>query len=170
MGPNGQAQYWAPDMVGAVDILFAHYDHSYVQPGEPGPRPAFTTDPIERDVTLEPHTGAGTTFTTVGEVFSDETNPGRKKPFDIRSVMRAVIDHDLEPLERWTDMAEAEGAVVLDAHLGGIPISMVGIESRPLPRTGQLPADGPSQRSARTLFPLSSKKVARAIHAASGHR
>ena len=170
MGPNGQAQYWAPDMVGAVDILFAHYDHSYVQPGEPGPRPAFTTDPIERDVTLEPHTGAGTTFTTVGEVFSDETNPGRKKPFDIRSVMRAVIDHDLEPLERWTDMAEAEGAVVLDAHLGGIPISMVGIESRPLPRTGQLPADGPSQWSAGTLFPLSSKKVARAINAASGNR
>ena len=170
MGPNGQAQYWAPDMVGAVDILFAHYDHSYVQPGEPGPRPALTTDPIERDVTLEPHAGAGTTFTTVGEVFSDGANPGRKKPFDIRSVMRAVIDHDLEPLERWVDMAEAEGAVVLDAHLGGIPISMIGIESRPLPRTGQLPADGPSQWSAGTLFPLSSKKVARAINAASGNR
>jgi acetyl/propionyl-CoA carboxylase alpha subunit/acetyl-CoA carboxylase carboxyltransferase component len=170
MGPNGQAQYWAPDMAGAVDILFAHYDHSYVQPGEPGPRPTLTTDPIDRDVTLEPHAGAGTTFTTVGEVFSDEANPGRKKPFDIRSVMRAVIDHDLEPLERWTDMAEAEGAVVLDAHLGGLPICMIGIESRPLPRTGQLPADGPSQWSAGTLFPLSSKKVARAINAASGNR
>ena len=170
MGPNGQAQYWAPDMVGAVDVLFAHYDHSYVQPGEAGPRSAFTTDPIDRDVTTEPHAGPGTTFTTVGEVFSDEANPGRKKPFDIRSVMRAVIDHDLEPLERWTDMAEAEGAVVLDAHLGGIPICVVGIESRPLPRTGQLPADGPSQWSAGTLFPLSSKKVARAINAASGNR
>lgn len=170
MGPNGQAQYWAPDMVGAVDILFAHYDHSYVAPGEPGPRPTLTTDPIDRDVTGEPHAGAGTTFTTVGEVFSDATNPGRKKPFDIRSVMRAVIDHDLEPLERWADMAEAEGAVVLDAHLGGLPICMVGIESRPLPRTGQLPADGPSQWSAGTLFPLSSKKVARAINAASGNR
>ncbi len=170
MGPNGQAQYWAPDMVGAVDILFAHYDHSYVAPGEPGPRPTLTTDPIDRDVTTEPHAGAGTTFTTVGEIFSDATNPGRKKPFDIRSVMRAVIDHDLEPLERWADMAEAEGAVVLDAHLGGLPICMVGIESRPLPRTGQLPADGPSQWSAGTLFPLSSKKVARAINAASGNR
>src|SRR3546814_14280264 len=53
MGPNGQAQYWAPDMVGAVDILFAHYDHSYVPPGEPGPRPAFTTDPLARDVPTE---------------------------------------------------------------------------------------------------------------------
>ncbi len=170
MGPNGQAQYWASDMVGAVDILFAHYDHTYVQPGESGPRAAFTTDPVDRDVTTEPHAGEGTTFTTVGEIFTEGTNPGRKKPFDIRSVMRAVIDHDLEPLERWTDMAEAEGAVVLDAHLDGMPICMVGIESRPLPRTGLLPADGPAQWSAGTLFPLSSKKVARAINAASGNR
>jgi len=170
MGPNGQAQYWAPDMAGAVDVLFAHYDHAYVAPGEPGPRPAMTTDPVDRDVTTQPHRGEGTTFATVGEIFSEQTNPGRKKPFDIRSVMRAVVDHDLEPLERWADMAEAEGAVVLDAHLGGLPICMVGIESRPLARTGQLPADGPTQWSAGTLFPLSSKKVARAINAASGNR
>ncbi|MGK2929274.1 MAG: carboxyl transferase domain-containing protein [Acidimicrobiales bacterium] len=170
MGPNGQAQYWAPDMIGAVDILFAHYDHSYVRPGEDGPRRAMTTDPADRDVTAEPHSGAGTTFTTVGQIFSDETNPGRKQPFDIRSVMRAVIDHDLEPLERWTEMAEAEGAVVFDAHLGGVPVCLIGIESRPLLRTGQIPADGPSQWSAGTLFPLSSKKVARAVNAASGNR
>jgi len=170
MGPNGQAQYWAPDMAAAVDVLFAHYDHAYVAPGEPGPRPAMTTDPVDRDVTGEPHAGEGTTFSTVGEVFSEATNPGRKKPFDIRSVMRAVVDHDLEPIERWADMAEAEGAVVLDAHLGGLPICLIGIESRPLARTGQLPADGPSQWSAGTLFPLSSKKIARAINAASGNR
>jgi acetyl/propionyl-CoA carboxylase alpha subunit/acetyl-CoA carboxylase carboxyltransferase component len=170
MGPNGQAQYWAPDMVGAVDVLFAHYDHAYVQPGEPGPRPSLTTDPVDRDITSAPHAGEGTTFRTVGEIFSDEANPGRKKPFDIRSVLRAVVDHDLEPLERWADMADAQGAVVLDAHLGGLPICAIGIESRPLPRTGTLPADGPSQWSAGTLFPLSSKKVARAVNAASGVR
>ncbi|HEX4902039.1 MAG TPA: carboxyl transferase domain-containing protein [Acidimicrobiales bacterium] len=170
MGPNGQAQYWAPDLVGAVDVLFAHYDHAYVAPGEPGPRPAMTTDPVDRDVTTAPHAGEGTTFATVGEIFSEETNPGRKKPFDIRSVMRAVVDQDLEPIERWSDMAEAQGAVVLDAHLGGLPVCLVGVESRPLARTGQLPADGPAQWSAGTLFPLSSKKVARAINAASGNR
>ena len=37
-------------------------------------------------------------------------------------------------------------------------------------RTGQIPADGPPQWSAGTLFPLSSKKVARAINAATGNR
>ena len=67
-------------------------------------------------------------------------------------------------------MAEAEGAVVVDTRLGGHPVCMIGIESRPLPRSGQIPADGPGQWSAGTLFPLSSKKVARAINAASGNR
>jgi hypothetical protein len=40
MGPNGQAQYWAPDLAGARDILMAHCDHTYVVPGEPAPRQA----------------------------------------------------------------------------------------------------------------------------------
>lgn len=170
MGPNGQAQYWAADMAGAVDILFAHYDHAYVAPGEEGPRAADSSDPTDRDVGGEPHAGPDTTFRTVGEIFDTATNPDRKKPFDIRSVIRAVIDHDRDHLERWAEMAEAEGAVVFDAHLGGQPVAVIGVESRPLPRSGLLPADGPAQWSAGTLFPLSSKKVARAINAASGNR
>ena len=67
-------------------------------------------------------------------------------------------------------MAEAETAVVCDARLGGHAVTLIGIESRPLPRYGRTPADGPTQWSAGTLFPLSSKKVARAINAASGCR
>ena len=67
-------------------------------------------------------------------------------------------------------MAEAEMAVVYDARLGGLAVTMIGMESRPLPRHGVTPADGPAQWSAGTLFPLSSKKVARAINAASGCR
>ncbi|HET6689298.1 MAG TPA: carboxyl transferase domain-containing protein, partial [Miltoncostaeaceae bacterium] len=59
---------------------------------------------------------------------------------------------------------------VYDAHLGGIPASVIGIESRPIQRHRFLPADGPDQWTAGTLFPLSSKKVARAINAASGNR
>jgi acetyl-CoA carboxylase carboxyltransferase component len=67
-------------------------------------------------------------------------------------------------------MQDADTAVVLDVVLGGIPVSMIGVESRPLGRVGALPADGPDQWSAGTLFPLSSKKVARGINAASGNR
>ena len=61
-------------------------------------------------------------------------------------------------------------AVVYDARLGGHAVTVIGMESRPLPRHGMTPADGPAQWSAGTLFPLSSKKVARAINAASGCR
>src|SRR5207248_1385387 len=57
-----------------------------------------------------------------------------------------------------------------DAHLGGYPVCLIGIESRPLPRMGFVPADGPEQWTAGTLFPLSSKKVARSINAASNNR
>jgi acetyl/propionyl-CoA carboxylase alpha subunit/acetyl-CoA carboxylase carboxyltransferase component len=170
MGPNGQAQYWAPDLSGAVDVLLAHYSHTYRAPGERFPRPAPSADPVDRDISGSPHSGPGCDFTTVGEVFSPVTNPGRKKPFDIRSVMQAVADADHPTLERWADMIDAEGVVVLDAHLGGQPVALLGVESRPLPRRGILPTDGPSTFSAGTLFPKSSKKTARAINAASGNR
>lgn len=52
----------------------------------------------------------------------------------------------------------------------GIPVSVIGIESRAIPRVGWFPADGPDQWSSGTLFPSSSKKTARAINAASGSR
>ncbi len=170
MGPNGQAQYWAANLAEACGILHAHYDHTYVAPGERFPRRAETTDPLDRDITAEPHVIPGSDFTRVGEIFSEQTNPGRKQPFDIRTLMRATLDADHPPLERWPDMREAANVVVLDGHLGGYPVAMLGIESRPLPRFGPVPADGPDQWTAGTLFPLSSKKMARAINAASGSR
>jgi acetyl-CoA carboxylase carboxyltransferase component len=170
MGPNGEAQYWAPDLSAAVDVLLAHYDHVYVAEGERFPRPAPTTDPDDRDISVAPHAGPASEFGALGEIFDAATNPERKKPFDIRSLLRGVADADHPTLERWADMADAESAVVLDAHLSGQPVAMIGFESRPLPRHGLSPADGPSQWTAGTLFPLSSKKTARAINAASGNR
>jgi acetyl/propionyl-CoA carboxylase alpha subunit/acetyl-CoA carboxylase carboxyltransferase component len=170
MGPNGQAQYWAKDLVDAYGILLAHYENTWVAPGEDGPRRAPTSDPHDRDVTTYPHTLAGSDFTTVGDIFSSETNPDRKKPFDIRTLMRAVADQDHGTLERWAGMADAETAVVFDARVGGIPVCLLGIESKSVPRRGVPPTDGPDLYTAGTLFPRSSKKAARAINAASGNR
>ncbi|NYI84501.1 acetyl/propionyl-CoA carboxylase alpha subunit/acetyl-CoA carboxylase carboxyltransferase component [Saccharopolyspora hordei] len=170
MGPNGQAQYWAPDLAGAWRVLMGHYDHTYVVPGELAPRRARTSDPVERDISDFPHAVVGSDFSTVGEIFSAATNPDRKKPFDIRTVMRAIADQDHPVLERWAGMADAETAVVQDAHLGGWPVCLVGIESRSVPRRGFPPTDGPDTYTSGTLFPRSSKKVARAINAASGNR
>ena len=170
MGPNGQAQYWAPDLDGAIDTLFHHYEYTYVFPGERFPRPLSTGDPTDRDVRLSPQQVEGVDFRTVGEVFDPATNPDRKQPFDIRTVMRAVIDSDHAPLERWAEMGEADTAVVFDAPIGGNPVCLIGIESRALARRGLLPPDGPNQWFAGTLYPRSSKKLARAINAASGNR
>jgi acetyl/propionyl-CoA carboxylase alpha subunit/acetyl-CoA carboxylase carboxyltransferase component len=170
MGPNGQAQYWARDLAGACETLLAYYERTYVAPGERFARRADTSDPADRDVCSAPHELAGSELRTVGEIFSDETNPGRKQPFDARSVMRAVADADHAPLERWAGLREGENAVVWDARLGGRPVALLGIESRPLQRFGPVPADGPEQWSAGTLFPQSSRKIARAINAASGRR
>jgi acetyl/propionyl-CoA carboxylase alpha subunit/acetyl-CoA carboxylase carboxyltransferase component len=167
MGRNGQAQYLARDLTDACRILLRHYDHAYVAPGERFSRRARTNDRVDRDVCSSPHGGD---FATVGEVFSEVTNPGRKKPFDIRRVMAAVIDQDHPPLERWFGMQEAEVAVVWEAHLGGHPVCLLGLESMPLARRGLVPADGPQTWTSGTLFPLSSKKVARAINSASGSR
>jgi acetyl-CoA carboxylase carboxyltransferase component len=170
MGPNGQAQYWAPNLQAACEILFAHYEHAYVAPEERFPRRADTSDPVDRDVCTFPHVHPSSEFTTVGDIFSASTNKDRKKPFDIRTVMRSVVDQDHPVLERWADMADADTSVVFDAHIAGIPLSVIGIESRVIPRNGWSPADGPHQWTSGTLFPQSSKKTARAINAASGSR
>lgn len=131
------------------------------------PRRAETTDPIDRDVRTAHHGGD---FATIGDVFSEETNPDRKKPFEIRRVMLAAVDQDHPTLERWYGVEDAEVAVVWDAHLGGFPVCMIGLESKNLPRSGFVPADGPDHWTSGTLFPMGSKKVARAVNAASGNR
>jgi acetyl/propionyl-CoA carboxylase alpha subunit/acetyl-CoA carboxylase carboxyltransferase component len=171
MGVNGQAQYWARDVWDACDILLRHYEHCYVARGERFPRRAATTDAVGRDISSQLHGHQdGYGFDKVGDIFSDKSNPGRNRPFDIRKVMTAVVDQDSTPLERWHDLREAETAVVWDTHLGGYPVALLGIESHPITRLGFVPTDGPDQWSSGTLFPLSSKKIARAINSASNNR
>jgi acetyl/propionyl-CoA carboxylase alpha subunit/acetyl-CoA carboxylase carboxyltransferase component len=171
MGPNGEAQYYARNLVEAYGILYAHYRYSYVVPGESGPRPLATVDPVLRDVTQTPtETEEGHDFASVGGIFDADENGERKRPFAMRALMDAVIDEDHTPLERWRHWRGAETAIVWDAALGGHAVTLVGIESRNVTRGGEHPADGPASFTGGTLFPLSSKKVARAINAASGNR
>jgi acetyl/propionyl-CoA carboxylase alpha subunit/acetyl-CoA carboxylase carboxyltransferase component len=169
MGPNGEAQYRARDLSDAYGILLEHYAVSYRAPGEVGPRRFDTRDPADRDFTLSPYEGPEG-FETIAGIFSPEDNPGRKRPFAMRSVMRAVIDVDGGHLERWRDWGDAQTAIVWDCHIGGAPATLIGMESHQLPRIGYTPNDGPNAWTAATLFPPSSKKVARALNAASNNR
>ncbi|MEI2825280.1 MAG: carboxyl transferase domain-containing protein [Dermatophilaceae bacterium] len=171
MGLNGQGQYWAPTFQDACLLLLDHYNYAYVVPGERFPRRRPITDDVNRDVRSAVHDRvAGTTFSLVGEVFDHATNPDRKQPFDMRSVMRAVSDTDCEPLERWLHWQDAENSIVWDVTVGGIPVCMIGLSSRALPRKGFVPADGPPSWTSGTLFPQASRKTARAINATSGNR
>ena len=152
-------------------MLFAHHDLTYVVASKPVPLRVATSVPHDRDIRPYPTTDpVPSSARSVRS--SPSANHDRKKPFDIRSVRRAVADQDLPPLERWRDMAEAGNAVVFDAQLGGRPIALLGIESRPLERRGPVPGARRRTRalSAGTLFPRSSKKLARGINAASGRR
>jgi len=171
MGPNGEAQYFARNLADAYRILYEHYRYTYVVPGESGPRDFATTDSSDRsigDTPIAPEDADG--LATIGELFDDATNPGRKRPFSMRAVMKSVVDVDGGHLERWNAWVGAETAIVWDAHIGGKPVSLIGIESRNVPRDGYHPVDGPEAWNGGTLFPQSSKKVARAINAASGNR
>jgi acetyl-CoA carboxylase carboxyltransferase component len=109
-------------------------------------------------------------FETIGEIFSQQANPERKRPFAMRELMEALVDHDGGWLERWRDWVGADTAVVWDTHVGGHSICMIGIESHAVPRIGSTPNDGPDSWTAGTLFPLSSKKLARAVNSTNGNR
>ena len=101
-------------------------------------------------------------------MFSLTLNPDRKKPFDMRQVMRAVVDKDAEILERWRSLEDGDTSLVWETRLGGQAVGMIGIESRSFARIGAVPPDGPDTWSGGTLYPQSSKKVARGINAFSG--
>ena len=171
MGPNGEAQFLARSLSEAYTILYRHYRYSYVVPGEEGPRRLPTRDDRERRVVDFPTRRAhGHDFERIGEIFDPETNAERKRPFAMRALMESVVDGDLGHLERWRGWRGAETAIIWDACLGGQPVTLIGIESRNLDRGGEYPSDGPASWTGGTLFPLSSKKVARALNAASGVR
>jgi acetyl-CoA carboxylase carboxyltransferase component len=171
MGPNGEAQYYATSLGEAFRILHQHHRYTYVVPGEAGPRPSVSSDAVDRDVCASPCLPEdGGDFASVGEIFDEASNPDRKRPFPMRALMRAVIDADGGHLERWGAWVGSETAVVWDACLGGRPVCLIGIEGRNLPRHGYRPSDGPESWTGGTLFPLSSRKVARALNAASGNR
>jgi acetyl-CoA carboxylase carboxyltransferase component len=164
---NGEAQYEAADLHQAYQLLLTHYEYTHVPPGERRARAVATRDAHDRDIGAQAYGGAGG-FARIADIFDEAGNPGRKKPFAIREVIRAVADQDAALLERWAGWADAETAVVMHGQLGGQPVCFLGIESQPVTRRGSSPADGPAVWTSGTLFPQSSRKVARAIRAVSG--
>jgi acetyl/propionyl-CoA carboxylase alpha subunit/acetyl-CoA carboxylase carboxyltransferase component len=171
MGPNGQAQAYAPDLASAYRLLYRHYALTYVAPGARRPQPWATSDAPTRDISAAPYPAdLGHDFETIGQIFSAEHNPDRKRPFAVRPVMKAVMDADVRPVERWGGMRDAETAVVWETRVGGYAATLIGIENRPVARLGQRNSAGPDALAAGTLYPQAARKIARALNTASGRR
>ncbi|MBF0442706.1 MAG: hypothetical protein HQK54_12440, partial [Oligoflexales bacterium] len=165
MGPNGQCQLKVRDLIAAYKLLFKHYRLTRCCWKERLVSPYPTKDPRDRDVTGYPYVDQlSQGFKTVGDIFAATMNPERKKPFDIRQVMMSVIDQDQTPLARWKMMKDALSVVVWETMIGGLGVGLIGIESKSIKRFGHIPNDGPDNWTGGTLFPLSSKKLARAIN------
>src|SRR5262249_59644527 len=92
------------------------------------------------------------------------------KPFDMRSVMRAVTDTDHVPFERWGRWRDAEGAIVWEARIGGVPGCPIGLESGKWGRARVLPPHVPPPRASGALLPPSSREAGRATNPAGGER
>jgi acetyl/propionyl-CoA carboxylase alpha subunit/acetyl-CoA carboxylase carboxyltransferase component len=169
MGPNGQAQFIVNDLGEAYNILFECYRYTYRHPKDDKTRLFHTKDPNGRSVVSYPYNDKKHPhFNQIGNIFSSEHNRERKKPFAIRIVMQALIDQDSGYIERFSHLMDGETASVWLSHIGGHSVTLIGIESQPIRRQGRIPIDGPDVWTGGTLFPQSSRKVARSINAASG--
>lgn len=165
MGPNGQAQFRAKDIAEAYALLFRHYRFTSVSKNRPYGTKLSTNDPFDRDVSSYPYLDKlNQGFTSIGDILG-KSNAERKKPFDMRQVMQAVRDQDADCLERWQFMRDAETGIVWETSICGFAVGLIGIESRTVKRIGEIPNDGPDTWTGGTLYPQSSKKVARAINA-----
>ena len=76
MGPNGQAQYWAPDLAArlraAPALLRAHLRGA----GRALPAPRRQHRPADRDISGAPHEAPDSDLETVGAIFSRGDQPG----------------------------------------------------------------------------------------------
>ena len=92
MGPNGEAQYWAPTSPRRATMLLAHHELTYRAPGRAlaaagGDRPI----PVDRDVRARPARRRGQRLhDRRRHLLRRRRNPDRKKPFDIRTLMGAI--------------------------------------------------------------------------------
>ena len=101
-------------------------------PGEDGGR---LRDASARSSTTPP-TRAASARSRCAPVMRGADRPGRRPP---RALARAG--------------SGAETAIVWDAHLGGTPVCLIGIESRNVPRDGYRPLDGPASLDRRHALP-----------------
>lgn len=164
MGPNGQAQIHALDLVEAYQKLYSFYRLCYLSPTQTRVQFRTTKDSTTRDIGSSPYPSAlKHPFTQIAHIFSS-MNQERKRPFSVKPIMEALKDHDDIHLERWGAWEGAETVVVWQCRVAGFATTMIGIENQSIQRLSPS-IDGPRQWQGGTLYPQASRKLARALNA-----
>ncbi|MBN2724300.1 MAG: biotin/lipoyl-binding protein [Deltaproteobacteria bacterium] len=168
MGPTGQAQALVDDLADGHHLLLEHA--SLVIPNLNNINKILSKDSDSRDISSWPYPFEfNHSFSTVGAIFDETINPGRKRQFSVKPVMDATKDTDAPLIDRWSFIGDgAEGVFVWETRIGGIAVGFLGIDASSTPRIGVIPPDGPESWSPSTLFPRGSYKLARGINAFNG--
>ena len=173
MGPNGAgAVLGARPRRRACDILFAHYEHTYVAPGERCPRRRDTDDPVDRDVRDVPAPRRRHRLHHGRRHLLRRHQPRAQEAVrHPHGDARGRSTRTTPPLERgpaWPTPRRPSSATRTSA---GIPVTRDRhrVAADPAPRQRSRPTARTSGRPARCSR-CSSKKMARAINAASGNR
>jgi acetyl-CoA carboxylase carboxyltransferase component/biotin carboxyl carrier protein len=165
LGPVGQAAFGVRDIGSAWELIRRRL-------GEPATaendhRPALADMPL-----YATHAPKGTdTLQKIGDVFDDAKNPGRRQAWPVAPLMRRLLDveaNDQQPLCPWSAWVEARQAVVMWGCIAGRRVTLIGVDNQATDAEWESSRAQGQTFAAGTLYPASSRKIARAIHAASG--
>ncbi len=168
MFPSGQSQAMVKDLAAGHRLLLEHAE-LYWKNNEKLIK-IDSSDKKDRNICEAPYpVELGHGFSKIKAIFSEEKNPGRKKPFSVRPIMEAVKDKNSPKIERWGGITDgAQGVITWETRIGGFPAGFLGIEAVPVSRMGVIPPDGPENWSGSTLFPKGAYKIARSLNSFSG--
>jgi acetyl-CoA carboxylase carboxyltransferase component len=93
-------------------------------------------------------------------------HPARREQYAVRPLMKALFDSDSPVLFPWDAWADARQAIVARGRIGGVRCTLIGVDQQSSAAEWSHSAARGSQFHAGTLYPESSKKIARAIRAA----
>ena len=148
MGPNGQAQYWAPSLADACALLLHHYELHVRDARRAVPAPdRRRPTPLDRDVRPFPHAAVpDCDFTRRRRHLLCRAQPRAQAA--LRHALGDARGHRPATASRWSAgrrWREGDNSVVWDTRIGGIPVSACSAWSRdPIARQGFVPGRRPA--------------------------
>jgi acetyl-CoA carboxylase carboxyltransferase component/biotin carboxyl carrier protein len=165
LGPVGQAAFGVQDITAAWALLRRRMENPAAI--ENDPRPALA-DTLLFASTPDQSANA---LLKIGDVFDDEKNKGRRRAWPVAPLLHRVLDIEPDgsgPLCPWSAWVEARQAVVMWGRIAGRRVTLIGVDNQATEAEWESSRAQGQTFAAGTLYPASSRKIARAIHAASG--